>query len=119
MQRKREKRQKVAAREIGLSYTDFHKLHLPPTIALVNYKHPIQHLDNTESSLLAGIYNSQDIGNFLPPPSPLLQPNTEGVFFDEPPRAVSILFRVVRRKWIVWTAHSSYSQIIPIGSSRT
>ncbi|KAI5455736.1 hypothetical protein BGZ63DRAFT_397853 [Mariannaea sp. PMI_226] len=60
---------------------------------LVNYDRPIQQLDNSESSLAAGLDNDQDISNFLPPPSPPLQPTTDGISFDddEPVRAASII----------------------------
>ncbi|KAI5463922.1 hypothetical protein BGZ63DRAFT_442714, partial [Mariannaea sp. PMI_226] len=46
-----------------------------------------------ESSLAAGLDNDQDISNFLPPPSPPLQPTTDGISFDddEPVRMVSII----------------------------
>ncbi|KAH7248243.1 hypothetical protein B0J15DRAFT_468267 [Fusarium solani] len=48
-QRKREKRQKVAARERGLPYSNFYNLHLPSIMPPADYGHPIQHLDNAES----------------------------------------------------------------------
>ncbi|KAM6508147.1 hypothetical protein FALCPG4_018034 [Fusarium falciforme] len=49
----------------------------------VDHGYPIQHLDSTESSLVAELDKNQDIGNFLPPPSPPLQPSTEEVSFDD------------------------------------
>ncbi|WJG35701.1 uncharacterized protein FOBCDRAFT_204035 [Fusarium oxysporum Fo47] len=92
-QRRQNKRQEVAAQGTALPYSNFYNLHLPPTTSLVNYGHPIQQLDNSESSLAAGLDNDQDISNFLPPPSPLLQPTTEGLSLndDEPVRVVSII----------------------------
>ncbi|KAJ9412297.1 hypothetical protein QL093DRAFT_2558830 [Fusarium oxysporum] len=80
-QRKRNKRQKAAARDRGSLYSTFHNLH-----------YPIQQFDNSESSALTRL-QEQDISNFLPPPSPPLQPITEGVFFghDEPMRSASII----------------------------
>jgi hypothetical protein len=82
-QHKREKRQKVAARERGLPYSNFYNLHLPSIMPSVDRGYPIQHLDGAESSLVAELDKNQDIGNFLPPPSPLLQPSTEEVSFDD------------------------------------
>lgn len=69
-QHKRNKRQEVAARDIGLPYSNFYNLSLTPAMPLVNHDYPIQQLDNSESSLAAGLDNNQDIGNFLPLPSP-------------------------------------------------
>jgi hypothetical protein len=83
IQHKREKRQKVAARERGLPYSNFYNLHLASMTPSVDHGYPIQHLDSTESSLVAELDKNQDIGNFLPPPSPPLQPSTEEVSFDD------------------------------------
>ncbi|KAI3571804.1 hypothetical protein IWW34DRAFT_240865 [Fusarium oxysporum f. sp. albedinis] len=80
-QRQRNKRQKAAARDRGLPYSNFHNLY-----------YPIQQLDNSQSSAFTRL-QEQDISNFLPPPSPPLQPTTEGVFpdHDEPVRSASII----------------------------
>lgn len=43
--------------------------------------YPVQQLDNPHNSVFTRL-QEQDINNFLPPPSPPLQPNTEGVFPD-------------------------------------
>jgi hypothetical protein len=39
-QHKREKLQKGAAREMGLPYSNFYNLQLPPIMPLVDYGHP-------------------------------------------------------------------------------
>ncbi|KAH6985541.1 hypothetical protein EDB80DRAFT_540102, partial [Ilyonectria destructans] len=92
-QRKREKRQKVTAEERGVPYSNFCNLHLPSFVPsqVDRSHHPIQHQDNTESSLATEL-DSQEISNFLPPPSPPLQPTTKEIFLDdgEPSGAVSI-----------------------------
>ncbi|KAF9772354.1 hypothetical protein IL306_009932, partial [Fusarium sp. DS 682] len=80
-QRRRNKRQKAAARNRGVPYSNFHNLH-----------YPIQQLDNSQSSAFTPL-QEQDISNFLPPPSPPLQPTTEDAFsdHDEPLRSTSII----------------------------
>jgi hypothetical protein len=77
----RNKWQKAAARDRCLPYSNFHNLH-----------YPIQQLDISQSSAFTRL-QEQDISNFLPPPSPPLQPTTEGVFpdHDEPVRSASII----------------------------
>jgi hypothetical protein len=92
-QRKREKRQKVVARERDLLYSNFYNLYLPSIRPPADCGHPIQHLDNAESNLAAELDKNQDIGNFLPPPSPPFQPTTDEVSFDdgESLRAILIL----------------------------
>jgi hypothetical protein len=77
----RNKRQKAAAGDRGLPYSNFHNLH-----------YPVQQLDNSQSSAFAQL-QEQDISNFLPPPSPPLVPTTEGSFpdHDESLRPASIV----------------------------
>ncbi|EKJ68583.1 hypothetical protein FPSE_11241 [Fusarium pseudograminearum CS3096] len=80
-ERQRNKRQKAAAGDGGLPYSNFH-----------NFHYPVQQLDNLQRSTFAQL-QEQDISNFLPPPSPPLQPITEGVFadHDEPLISTSIM----------------------------
>jgi len=79
-QRRRNKRQKAAARNKGIPYSNFHNLH-----------YHIQQPDNSHSSAFTQL-QEHDISNFLPPPSPPLQSTTEEVFpdHDEPLRSASI-----------------------------
>ena len=80
-QRRRNKRQKAAAGNKGVPYSNFHNLH-----------YPIQQLDNSQSSVFTPL-QEQDISDFLSPPSPPLQPITEDAFSDhhEPLRITSVI----------------------------
>jgi hypothetical protein len=78
-QRQRNKRQEAAMRDKGLPYSNFHNLH-----------YPVQQSDNAQSSAFTQL-QEQGISNFLPPPSPPLQPTTEGPDYDEHVRSASII----------------------------
>ncbi|KAG4256530.1 hypothetical protein BFJ72_g14788 [Fusarium proliferatum] len=79
-QRQRDKRQKAAAQNRGVLYSNFHNLY-----------YPIQLSTNSQSSAFTQL-QEQDMSNFLPPSSPSLQPSTEEVFpnHEEPLRSTPI-----------------------------